>query len=102
MSGNDGRPPDGELAFDDVKIGTADSAGGNFDEHFVSTRLRPRHLVENERPLLDRPGFSQQPCLHLFAALLQKFCDEARPACLMAGAESHAVVAVKVLVEHDV
>src|SRR5437016_4669413 len=46
------------------------------------------------------PGtFRTRPCGALFAALLQEFGDQARPAGLMAGAQAGAVVAMKVFVE---
>ena len=38
----------------------------------------------------------------LFTALLQQFCDQSRPAGLMAGSDAGAVVAVEVFVKQDV
>ena len=44
----------------------------------------------------------ETPALRLFAALLEKFGDQAGPACLVACAQSRTVVSMKVFVEQNV
>ena len=64
MTGNDRRFASGQLAFDDVKIRAADSAGAYSNQYLPGTRLRRLRICEYQRARIDRHGLRQQAGFH--------------------------------------
>ena len=48
MAGDDARMERREIALDDVKVGAADAAGEDFEEHFAGLRLRARDVFNGK------------------------------------------------------
>jgi hypothetical protein len=64
MAGNDARLKRREVAFDNVKIGAADAAGMDFEQHFSGARLRPGNFL-NRDPASGRGRFGiEYGCSH--------------------------------------
>lgn len=61
---DEGRSPLSKVAFNDVKVCTADSARGNTDQKFVIAKPRQIDVSRQKRPGLDRCLFLQNLGVH--------------------------------------
>lgn len=64
VTGYDGAPPCGEVAFDDVEVGSADPTDLDGHQDFARPGIRWRALFEGERPLFHVPRIAQHHRSH--------------------------------------